>query len=398
MLPAAREDHILPFCADQRHPRDTLFIVAEEDWRLKEAHCMPLHEGALAELPADLQQRLGKPQTEEEVRDARANVRFPRDQHLSAPPAGQAAGQPDPNAWEPPPVPFDARGHKPASEEFTATSSHITNLVKIMSESSRAGAGHLLWLSWTPNCKRGTHPNGMSGLLALTAEAARVLVYHFDQWFSEPGDWDVLLREAASTDWRFRMNIEAGYTWPAIGHFREHASPNLEGAVRHGTWHKKHILQDTVACGPVHHAIEICAFTEGGHRCVLHPGIRLPESGDEDFRWWTASISILELPAGNCPSAEAWDNKWRAAGRNPRARGRWVPKNKTEKLPALATSDKDDRDPNFPELKTSTWQIWDEYEVIPSLVTASFLNRWRQAQRMFNMRCFTNNPGKATVS
>ena len=248
-----------------------------------------------------------------------------------------------------------------------------------------------------PYSKRLTHPRGSSGLLALTAEAARALVFYFDQWFPAPGDWDVLLREAASSNWDFRQTIEAGYTWPAIGRLREHASPDLQGAVTPGTWHKKHILQDTMACGPVHHAIEICAFTEGGHRCVLHPGIRLPERGDEDFRWWTASISILELPARNEPSAEAWVNKWRAASRNNRARDRWVPKNKTEPLTALASDEKDDRDPNFPELQTSSWQIWDEYEEIPSPVTASFTARWRKAQLMFNMRCFTNNPGKATV-
>ena len=223
-------------------------------------------------------------------------------------------------------------------------------------------------------------------------------MFHFDQWFPEPGDWDVLLREAASSNWDFRQTIEAGYTWPAIGHFREHASPNLQGAVRPGTWHKKHILQDTMACGPVHHAIEICGFTESGHRCTLHPGIRLPEQGDEDFRWWTASISILELPAQGKPTAEAWDSKWRAASRKNRARDMWVPKQKVGPLPALASGEKDDRDPNFPELQTSSWQIWDEYEGIPSPVTASFLGRWRKAQLMFNMRCFTNNRGKATVS
>ena len=67
-------------------------------------------------------------------------------------------------------------------------------------------------------------------------------------------------------------------------------------------------------------------------------------------------------------------------------------------MSALATGEKDDHDPNFPALETSSWQIWDEYEEIPSPVTASFLNRWRKAQLVFKMRCFTNNPGKATVS
>ena len=37
------EDHILPFMSDLRFAPDTLFLVAEEDWRLWRADC---HRGA----------------------------------------------------------------------------------------------------------------------------------------------------------------------------------------------------------------------------------------------------------------------------------------------------------------------------------------------------------------
>ena len=47
--PHRPEDHILPYCADERHPPDTLFIVAEEDWRIYEA------EAAIS--PAEMSRR-----------------------------------------------------------------------------------------------------------------------------------------------------------------------------------------------------------------------------------------------------------------------------------------------------------------------------------------------------
>ena len=37
------EDHMLPYCLSPKHAPDTLFILTEEDWRLCEADCRPLH-------------------------------------------------------------------------------------------------------------------------------------------------------------------------------------------------------------------------------------------------------------------------------------------------------------------------------------------------------------------
>ena len=38
------QDHILPYCLSPKHAPDTLFIVAEEDWRLNASDCVPLEE------------------------------------------------------------------------------------------------------------------------------------------------------------------------------------------------------------------------------------------------------------------------------------------------------------------------------------------------------------------
>ena len=147
-------------------------------------------------------------------------------------------------------------------------------------------------------------------MIALTADCARKFVLNFNDWFREPGDWDCALLQAACWNRDFRDEIRAGYTYPSIGFYREHPSPNLKGQVREAPWHKKHILQGTRAVGPLHEAIEVCFFTEAGPKCVMHPGIRLPErEHGEDFRWWTAAITIAESPTGDIPEFQICDDE-----------------------------------------------------------------------------------------
>ena len=56
----------------------------------------------------------------------------------------------------------------------------------------------------------------------LTTDGASKMAWYFNDWFPAPGDWDVLLRQAAEVDDSFRDTIQAGYTYPSIGHFGEH--------------------------------------------------------------------------------------------------------------------------------------------------------------------------------
>ena len=76
-LPANSKDHILPYCADQRHPGDTLFFIAEEDWRLCESHCgVDLNA---VELTDDLHMALETPESKLELEAVRGEARtFPR--------------------------------------------------------------------------------------------------------------------------------------------------------------------------------------------------------------------------------------------------------------------------------------------------------------------------------
>ena len=47
---ATRQDHLLPYMADCRHTPDTLFLVAEEDFRLTRQHAGLTPEVVAAQL------------------------------------------------------------------------------------------------------------------------------------------------------------------------------------------------------------------------------------------------------------------------------------------------------------------------------------------------------------
>ena len=60
---ATRQDHLLPYMADSRHAPDTLFFVAEEDFRLTREHAALTPEqvaGRLAQQPAGFQEMPGE--------------------------------------------------------------------------------------------------------------------------------------------------------------------------------------------------------------------------------------------------------------------------------------------------------------------------------------------------
>ena len=131
-------------------------------------------------------------------------------------------------------------------------------------------------------------------------------------------------------------------------------------------------------------------FHSVGPISFLHPGITLPDSGHgEDFRWWTAAITIAELPAGGMPTASKARAK--STGRGAATKGKWVPKGLATVLPAVTDREKDDQDDSFGEIKTSAYQIWDEAEELPAQATKSLERRWRMAVNIFHRRCFTND-------
>ena len=222
---------------------------------------------------------------------------------------------------------------------------------------------------------------------------ARKLMNNWEAWLSKPHSFDVALRQALCENIACRAELSAGYLYPAIGGPMDVASLMAGASPTDSTWTEKHLIQDTrtTALTAGHSSIGVCSFTKMGPICYLHPGIELPDTSQgEDFRWWTAAITIAELPARTIPTAA----KARPGGKGPGARsqGKWVPKNKINAiLPSTADGSKDDTDTSFGEIKTSTYRIYDESEELPAQATKSLERRWMMAVNIFHRRCFTND-------
>ena len=306
-LPANSKDHIIPYCADQRHPMDTLFFIAEEDWRLAQSHAAPGVD--LTGLTDDLHMALETPESLLELEAVRGENRsFPRWQIPKELTADDQADPPADGEWIDEGLRFHRRATKPSKGEFTTTTRWLVDMIKICTEASRAGASDLLWMSWLPKAsKRVKYPTRYTGLIALTAEGARKIMLNWDEWFPEPTHWDIALRKALSEKPAVRAELSAGYVYPGIGLFCDHPSSNSKsGEVRQADWTSHHFIQDTrtskLTAG--HHSIAVCAFCRSGPQAFLHPGLTLPDVGpDEDFRWWTAAITVTSEPEGAVPTA-----------------------------------------------------------------------------------------------
>ena len=154
-LPADSKDHIIPYCADQRHPADTLFFIAEEDWRLKESHCFDGIDQTM--LSEDHVEAMDTPSSKEHLGKVRGKTTWPRYQlpaFAFEPPADKqkssAKGHETMSQWLHVGLSFHRRAQKPKSEKFATASSHIVDLVKLCTEAHRAGAEDLLWISRLP--------------------------------------------------------------------------------------------------------------------------------------------------------------------------------------------------------------------------------------------------------
>ena len=220
---------------------------------------------------------------------------------------------------------------------------------------------------------------------------------NFDVWFSKPGHWDCLLREKLSAHAGMRAELSAGYLYPCLGHYSQHESA-VEKGVRETTWDMRHILQETrtseLAAGH-HDSIAVCAFETSGPLIPLHNGIKLPDTPpDQDFRWWTAAITVAEPEAGKAPKARKRAAEASSVASTP---DRWVPKGLYKRRKVTVTGRKDDWETPDDPIFTTFWQIFDETEGIPAQTTESLNRRWRAACNLFSHRSFTNDPAKVAA-
>ena len=372
--------------------------MAEEDWRLSQEHDK---KGKFCPLALDPNRvrELTSPADLKTLKEDRGTVVYPQFKHAVEPPADQAAAD-GTSQWLNSGMGFYTRGEKPKTEELLTCSQDLTDIVKICTEASRAGAEDLLWLSWVEAKSRLRRaPSRYSGLIAISAVGARKLLAHFTQWL-EPGHFDTQLRWALTTNEDCRTVLSAGYLLPSLGHWSEHPTQNLGkvAKVREAYWHADFIAQGTRGPSEPPAArwdgkFTVERFREGGWKeAPLHPGIQLPEQEGESFLWWTAAITVAELPAGRLPTIRGRKRK----GQSPQpALMIWVPKSGPGSVAHQFPPQVDDSEAEYGPIKVTAYQIIDEEEDTWTKTTASFQRRWRQAVNIFLRRSFTNDPNKA---
>lgn len=241
------QDHILPYCLSPKHAPDTLFIVAEEDWRLEASDCVRLED-------TDTYRRY-------EEAMAMTNERRARNLAASASSAEPVAAlaPPSPGYWEPLPeadydveeegleavyvAPGGEEAAGPAAEPVAAASEpeewlrrtlkpktkevnfpqSLKDVVRICTLAHRIGYGDFVWLSWDGIRKgRKLHPSHATTAFGLTQTGARLLLEMFLAEVA-PGHIDHLFKNHLYNDW-WRGRLRACYVCRTLGGYVSHHS------------------------------------------------------------------------------------------------------------------------------------------------------------------------------
>ena len=201
---------------------------------------------------------------------------------------------------------------------------------------------------------------------------------------------DVNLRNALGGNQDCRAKLAAGYLYPSLGHYSEHFAPGASG-IREAYWSSHYIAQSTrgpsvLPAAPWDGTFHICEFNEKGKDAKMHDGFSLPEKKGEDLVWWTAAITVPELPAGR-----AMIDRKQAQKSNKKHTMYWRPKH-VEVKHTPPPEQLDDSAARFGQIKVSSYQILDENEDTLNQQSTSFQRRLRAAVAVFLRRNFTNSP------
>ena len=299
---ARRQDHLLPYMADCRHTPDTLFFVAEEDFRLCRAHARWTPSKVAAQLAPQLagfQEMPGEASISlEELYRARcALVPLVGEEE-----AGAFCESANPGVEVAATLGFYRRRRKPDAEEMKQVSEELEDLVKICTYASRQHAGGLVWLSWCGLSEkskgRKTVPCHGSTLVAVTSWFAQKLLENFD--ILEFCHFDIALRNLLQSppgDWFW---CRASFVYPSIGHYCEHLSGCEEGlGWRQSEWTRSWVQDGTRRnpFDPTSRHRTLHKFSPSGVPPLLGT-IILPESegvDEEDLRWFTKDVDLESL-------------------------------------------------------------------------------------------------------
>ena len=245
----AVQDVLLPYMLDPRHPRDTLFLVAEHDWRCYEHDDIPAAEW--------LPMTSGLTQAASEVIPSSSNEGLSWPEPVARhddPPSGRGRGSG--------PGPAAKRGRFggielprfPQKERFLC-SPELAHLVAFCNEAARRDRGNVLWLSWNSNgaaSKKAEEDKlpirGIdfgSTLLAFTVDAARAVLD--EARTAAPGHWDLWLLQVLCR--ATALGRGSAMAIPSFGNYgQRHRSLNVKGS-RKSMWDKRWTAEGTVLEG-----------------------------------------------------------------------------------------------------------------------------------------------------
>ena len=237
LCPFAFQDVILPYCADRRHAPDTLFIVAEEDWRLYRAEAE-----ITADQRAERMMQWRYPHTYDPVYSAR-ELYLARCAETPLQGEEQAGKEEsiDNAAWEPVGVRMYRRRHRPYAEQVQEPSEELQDIVKLCTVAHRHARGGFVWLCYEcekskSNKQRRRAPRNGFMAVAITAECARSWLSEFNLKFKLK-HWDVAVRDVLENDKEAAVRWGCSFCFPPIGNYVSHVSGCEEGlGVRDSSW------------------------------------------------------------------------------------------------------------------------------------------------------------------
>ena len=333
---------MLPYCSDQCHPEDTLFLVAEPDYTVRKED-----EEARAELlEAVSDQSLGAHTLEEmlprigsdelrgdfeakrklynDLQAARCSgeeVLWPYSTAASSGSSGegpQPSSKPIPGqATEPKAATGQKRSYsgertvaapqkptKPAQVSVADTSEELRDIIYYCNEAARAGVGDLIWLAWNshhwkPKTKSSTRrsmtPQAGAHLYALTAKGARFLLdKRVKHEFSEGHMGSTLAHLLKTYQKDFKPEFGACFLCPPVGNFIAHPTTTNENVrVLPSHWDESWCQGGTRkdnACGHWYDR-DLCHITERGN-----PEVITTVQPNDDFALWWKTKAHCEHP------------------------------------------------------------------------------------------------------
>ena len=297
-FPPYPKDVALPYMQDERHAPDTVFLVAESDYRVYEADArepwafgdVHWRDIPVPEVPLDARPSPPEPAptappglfalpapVEIDLSDGLPGTRpSPVPAHPARPspaPARTSVWHGAPSSSAAPPPPPGATERLRASvagsclceedlrtaEAQTLTQAHLggwrakTPLVEpsqelldvmaIVNQAHRLKRGNIVWLCWegaTSQRGRKWMPCHGATLLAITVDGAKKLARHLAT--EEPSHLDVILSRWLMEDGP-ENTVGACFVWPSCGSYAQHMSGIENNLLRVPTWRAKHVQE-----------------------------------------------------------------------------------------------------------------------------------------------------------